>query len=166
MGNNSLKKEKPAAPEGENSAAAAVPQDDNAANAGAEGDDSKGWWPKINLFGGEKREGTPKPVKANLGEESSFYFDKEQQRWVNKKGGSETSSVAEALPPPPMSRTATPASISSPAAGGPPSLSRGPPSTGGSSPAMGGPPGLKPAGAGSAARRGARSRYVDVLNTN
>ncbi|KAG0250395.1 hypothetical protein BGZ95_007212, partial [Linnemannia exigua] len=169
MGNNSLKKDKPVVPEGETAATAAAPQDENAANAGAEGDESKGgWWPKINIFGGEKREGTPKPVRANLGEESSFYFDKEQQRWVNKKGGSETSSVAEALPPPPMSRTATPASMSSPAAGGPPALNRGgPPSTGGSSPAMGGPPGLKPAGAtGSTARRGARSRYVDVLNTN
>lgn len=41
MGNNSLKKEKPAVPEGENAAAAAAPQDDNAANAGAEGDDCK-----------------------------------------------------------------------------------------------------------------------------
>lgn len=26
----------------------------------------------------------PAPVKANLGEESSFYYDKEQKRWVNK----------------------------------------------------------------------------------
>ncbi|KAJ2981532.1 hypothetical protein NUW54_g10859 [Trametes sanguinea] len=27
---------------------------------------------------------TPGPVKANLGEESSFYYDKELKRWVNK----------------------------------------------------------------------------------
>ena len=27
---------------------------------------------------------SPAPVKANLGEESSFYYDKELKRWVNK----------------------------------------------------------------------------------
>lgn len=30
---------------------------------------------------------TPGPIKANLGEETSFYYDKELKRWVNKKVG-------------------------------------------------------------------------------
>ncbi len=28
---------------------------------------------------------TPGPVKANLGDQSSFYYDKDLKRWVNKK---------------------------------------------------------------------------------
>jgi hypothetical protein len=32
-----------------------------------------------------KRSDTPGPIKASLGEETSFYYDKEQKRWVNKK---------------------------------------------------------------------------------
>lgn len=116
-----------------------------------------GWWPKINLFGGEKREGTPKPVKANLGDESTFYFDKDQQRWINKKAGSESPVAAEPLPPPPMARTATPAGAGSPVVG-PPS-----PSGAATPPVASGQP---RAGPGSVARRGARSRYVDVLNPN
>ena len=31
-----------------------------------------------------KRESTPSPIKANLGEQTSFYYDKELKRWVNK----------------------------------------------------------------------------------
>ncbi|KAF9385817.1 hypothetical protein BGX21_000958, partial [Mortierella sp. AD011] len=170
MGNSSLKKDKPAVPaEGD---AATVAQDSDAPNPAGDGsDESKaGWsWPKIALFGGEKREPTPKPVKANLGEESSFYFDKEQQRWVNKKAGSDNAAAAAPLPPPPMSRTATPAAAGSPTVGGPPSRS-GPPSASGTPPAVGGPSpvagGPPRPGTGSSARRGARSRYVDVLNTN
>jgi len=128
-------------------------------------------WGKIAIFGGEKREPTPKPSKANLGEESSFYFDKEQQRWINGKEGADTTAAPAPLAPPPMgSRTATPA-VPSPVApaatvGPPASRAGGPPSSGG--PAGAGlPPGPpRPAGAtGTAARRGARSRYVDVLNT-
>ena len=34
------------------------------------------WWSK---------EGSSGPVKATLGEESSFVYDKELKRWVNKK---------------------------------------------------------------------------------
>ena len=31
------------------------------------------------------RSSTPGPTKANLGEETAFYYDKELKRWVNKK---------------------------------------------------------------------------------
>ena len=41
------------------------------------------------------------PIRAKLGEESSFVYDKELKKWVNKKGGSETQIAASATPPPP-----------------------------------------------------------------
>ncbi|KDR81637.1 hypothetical protein GALMADRAFT_152477 [Galerina marginata CBS 339.88] len=49
---------------------------------------------------------TPGPIKASLGEESAFYYDKEQKRWVNKKAGAEEP-VKPAAPPPPPSRAQT-----------------------------------------------------------
>ncbi|KAL9044922.1 MAG: hypothetical protein Q9214_001976 [Letrouitia sp. 1 TL-2023] len=42
----------------------------------------------------------PKAIKAKLGENSSFYFDKELKRWVNKKDGANPPTVS-ATPPPP-----------------------------------------------------------------
>lgn len=36
-----------------------------------------------------------------MGEESSFYYDKELKKWVNKKAGVETPAAAAATPPPP-----------------------------------------------------------------
>ncbi|KAI0831400.1 Sec23-binding domain of Sec16-domain-containing protein [Trametes gibbosa] len=47
------------------------------------------------------------PVKANLGEESSFYYDKELKRWVNKNASGETAKPAPPAPPP-RSQTASP----------------------------------------------------------
>lgn len=35
------------------------------------------WW--------KGSESSPGPIKASLGEESAFYYDKEQKRWVNRK---------------------------------------------------------------------------------
>ncbi|KZO95287.1 hypothetical protein CALVIDRAFT_483144 [Calocera viscosa TUFC12733] len=53
-------------------------------------------------FGGAKKEAEIPggPVKANLGEQSSFYYDKEQKRWVNKAAGSSAESPKPATPPP------------------------------------------------------------------
>ena len=62
-----------------------------------------------------------KPIRAKLGEESSFYYDEVQKKWVNKKGGTESTAPAAATPPPPRG----PASRMASAASGPPS---GPPS--------------------------------------
>ncbi|OSC99056.1 hypothetical protein PYCCODRAFT_1438667 [Trametes coccinea BRFM310] len=50
---------------------------------------------------------TPGPVKANLGEESSFYYDKELKRWVNKNSAADASKPAPP-PPPPRAQTASP----------------------------------------------------------
>lgn len=44
-----------------------------------------------------------KPIRAKLGEESSFYYDPEQKRWINKKPGAEQTPAAAATPPPPKS---------------------------------------------------------------
>lgn len=52
------------------------------------------WW---------KKEGTG-PIKANLGEETAFYYDKELKKWVNKKNGAE---IPKPSPPPPPLRAQT-----------------------------------------------------------
>lgn len=41
------------------------------------------------------------PIRAKLGEESSFVFDKETNRWVNKKKGAVQTPVSAGTPPPP-----------------------------------------------------------------
>ncbi|TPX54554.1 hypothetical protein SeMB42_g00201 [Synchytrium endobioticum] len=50
------------------------------------------------------------PVKANLGEESSFVYDPVQKRWINKKAGigTESSSSAGGIAPPPKRAVSTP----------------------------------------------------------
>lgn len=54
-----------------------------------------------------------KPIRAKLGEESSFVYDPELKRWINKKGG-DTAPTPTATPPPPRAgppRTASSASL-------------------------------------------------------
>ncbi|QIX01615.1 hypothetical protein AMS68_007132 [Peltaster fructicola] len=78
-------------------------------------------------FGGKKDpNAAPGPIKAKLGEESSFYFDKDLNKWVNKKGGAEGAAAAAPTPPPPRLPSG---------AGGPPSRAAS-----GGAPPMGGPP--------------------------
>lgn len=43
------------------------------------------------------------PIRAKLGEESSFYYDPQLKKWVNKKAGATTETAARATPPPPRS---------------------------------------------------------------
>ncbi|KAH9063420.1 Sec23-binding domain of Sec16-domain-containing protein [Lactarius vividus] len=57
------------------------------------------WWNK---------EGSGGPVKATLGEESSFVYDKELKRWVNKKAGAEATKPAAPPPPPARAQTTSP----------------------------------------------------------
>ncbi|KAI0362216.1 hypothetical protein OH77DRAFT_1507802 [Trametes cingulata] len=64
---------------------------------------SSGWLSRLWKRG----ETTPAPVKANLGEESSFYYDKELKRWVNKNSAGEAAKPAPP-PPPPRAQTASP----------------------------------------------------------
>ncbi|KAF9482773.1 hypothetical protein BDN70DRAFT_800853 [Pholiota conissans] len=57
----------------------------------------------------KRSESTPAPIKASLGEESAFYYDKEQKRWVNRKANDEAASKSAAPPPPPSrAQTASP----------------------------------------------------------
>ncbi|KAF7294895.1 Protein transport protein sec16 [Mycena indigotica] len=85
--------------------AAAEPQrpDVKPAPAAASGSWFGRWWKRPDAAT------TPGPVKANLGEEVSFYYDKEQKRWVNKKAGAEEAKPATPPPPPPSRpQTASP----------------------------------------------------------
>ncbi|KAK0450880.1 Sec23-binding domain of Sec16-domain-containing protein [Armillaria borealis] len=67
------------------------------AGSGSSGSWFGRWW---------KRGESSGPVKASLGEETSFYYDKELKRWVNKKAGADAA-AKPAPPPPPPSRPAT-----------------------------------------------------------
>lgn len=71
-----------------------------------------------------------KPIKAKLGEQSSFVYDPDLKRWINKKPGAENTPAKTATPPPPRAgptSTPPPPSFTS-ASAPPPNLSR-PPST-------------------------------------
>ena len=101
--------------------------------------DKKGWFG--GWFGGKKEQMPgPGPVRAKLGEENSFYFDKDLNKWVNKKGGADAANPAASTPPPPRG---PPSRVASAAASGPPSM--GPPSraasgSGSRPPTSSGPP--------------------------
>ncbi|KAI4200631.1 MAG: hypothetical protein LQ350_003771 [Teloschistes chrysophthalmus] len=86
-----------------------------------------GWFGGVGgwLGGGKKEDANlnqeqPKAIKAKLGEESSFYYDKELKKWVNKKGPPPAAAEAPKAPPPrgPPSRAVS-------AAGRPPAAASG-----------------------------------------
>ncbi|KAI9808559.1 MAG: hypothetical protein M1825_003708 [Sarcosagium campestre] len=87
-----------------------------------------GWFGKKSADQGQGQ-GLNKPIRAKLGEESSFYYDPELKKWVNKKGGS-TPTAASATPPPPKGPSLRTNTTSSGASGTPPSSSAPPPRTG------------------------------------
>lgn len=78
-----------------------------------------------------RREGSASPVagpiRAKLGEETSFVYDPVEKRWVNKKVGSDTPPPAS-TPPPPRAQTASPAGYSQSAAAPPKTGTPPPPS--------------------------------------
>ncbi|KAL2828194.1 Sec23-binding domain of Sec16-domain-containing protein [Aspergillus cavernicola] len=78
------------------------------------------WWFTGWMKGGKKEEMNTagKPIRAKLGEESSFYYDEELKKWINKKDPN-TSTQARATPPPPRvsappSRTVSGSSMAPP----------------------------------------------------
>ncbi|CAK7271974.1 vesicle coat component [Sporothrix epigloea] len=74
----------------------------------------------------------PKAVKANLGEKSTFYFDPELKRWVNKNASPEDrAATSTPPPPPPRSNTQSASSTPPPPAPGPNFGAPLPPSIGG-----------------------------------
>ncbi|ERS95594.1 hypothetical protein HMPREF1624_08110 [Sporothrix schenckii ATCC 58251] len=82
------------------------------------------WWGKKDAGGPAGDSGSggssggsgepPKAVRANLGEKSSFYFDPELKRWVNKNASPEDQ-AAKATPPPPPPRSNPHSAASTPA---------------------------------------------------
>ncbi|KAG6890682.1 hypothetical protein C0995_005054 [Termitomyces sp. Mi166 len=68
------------------------------------------WWRKSDA---------PGPIKASLGEESTFYYDNELKRWVNKQAGDAKTVKAATPAPPPRAQTASPA-MTGPRPPGPP----------------------------------------------
>ena len=140
------------------------------ANKGSESARWFGW------LGKGKKDDKPKPIKAKLGEENSFYYDEKLKRWINKKAPLEEQIAASAPPPPPAMKKAstTPAT---PVAGDPPTAPP-PASTMNKPPSMGAPPALRAAkkdgiddlltmgstaSARKGGRRGPRRGYVDVM---
>jgi COPII coat assembly protein SEC16 len=97
-----------------------------------------------------------KVIRAKLGEESSFYYDKELKKWVNKKDPGSMQQSVKATPPPPkgpVGRVVS-ESLGSPGAGGagpprsgltapPPSLSSSRPGSSNGPPSRDGTPGLQ-----------------------
>ncbi|KAK7731730.1 vesicle coat component [Cytospora paraplurivora] len=112
----------------------------------------KGWGLGSWFSGGsskkESAESSPnKPIRAKLGEKSSFVYDPDLKRWVNKAAGGEDNSPKIATPPPPRA-TPRPAGAGTPPPPGasgsappPRTTSNTPaPSDGGFSPTKAGPP--------------------------
>ncbi|KAJ2986624.1 hypothetical protein NUW58_g4938 [Xylaria curta] len=76
----------------------------------------KSGWGFGGWFGGGKKEAAElpnKPIKAKLGEASSFVYDPELKRWVNKKPGAENTPTKAATPPPPRAASTPPVSSAS-----------------------------------------------------
>ncbi|KAJ5674672.1 uncharacterized protein N7477_004606 [Penicillium maclennaniae] len=89
----------------------------------------KGWFG--GWFGGAKKEAEHTgggPIRAKLGEENSFYYDKELKKWVNKKDPGSAKAVRATPPPPrgsaPPSRTSS-GSMPPPPPPGPPMSASG-----------------------------------------
>jgi COPII coat assembly protein SEC16 len=91
----------------------------------------------LGARGGASGEKPKKPIRANLGDESSFYYDEKLKSWVDRKdkragaGGSDGADASGALPPPPTSAPPTPAMTIPPS--GPSNAHPGGPSGDGSS---------------------------------
>ena len=85
-----------------------------------------------------------KPVRAKLGEASSFVYDPELKRWVNKKAGAEAPEAKTSTPPPPRG---TPRAVSASPLAPPPPPASAPPMATGVGP-MGPPRSDSPLGAG------------------
>ncbi|ANB12296.1 Sec16p [Sugiyamaella lignohabitans] len=117
-------------------------------------DGKKGWF--SGWFKKGEDDGQPKAVRAKLGEESSFYYDQELKRWVNKKAPLDNAKPAAPAPPPKSSKpsaastpgipspstVATPSPVATPPIGGERAASapvRAPPGMPGPSSLSGGP---------------------------
>ncbi|KAH8117565.1 Sec23-binding domain of Sec16-domain-containing protein [Phellopilus nigrolimitatus] len=124
LGNSFSKKEK------KDSSESSVKEEPEKKNEGPKKPDikpnpssSNSW---LGRWFGRSSSTTPGPVKANLGEETTFYYDKDLKRWVNKKSGGEDPKANAPPPPPSRAQTASPSRSMSKT--GPPPHSPLPPS--------------------------------------
>ncbi|KAI1260039.1 Sec23-binding domain of Sec16-domain-containing protein [Xylariaceae sp. FL1019] len=69
-------------------------------------------WGLSGWFGAKKETNdiAPKAIKAKLGEASSFVYDPDLKRWVNKKAGADNTPAKTATPPPPRAMSTPPPS--------------------------------------------------------
>jgi hypothetical protein len=104
-------------------AAEADAQRDKEAAAAKKGGWLSGWFKKDQSAG-------PGPIKAKLGEESSFYYDTDLKKWVNKKGGATDPGKPAATPPPPRAGPPGGARSTSGSAAATPQSAMGPPGAG------------------------------------
>ncbi|KAJ3069695.1 hypothetical protein HDU99_002858, partial [Rhizoclosmatium hyalinum] len=128
---------------------------------------SSSWFSLPSIFGGGKSADSskPAPVQVKLGESMQLVFDPVQKKWVHGKTGDAVAATNTVAPPPkasatqsaPTSRLSTPTPVDpSPR---PASGMGNNPSSGADAPQFG-------AALGGAKRRGARNKYVDVMNTS
>lgn len=124
-------------------------------------------------------EDEPKAIKAKLGEENTFYYDKELKRWLNKNGP-----VSEAAAPPPPPKSSMPShGPSTPANTAPPGSTQPAGMHASSIPSVPGAPPvsslpssssrttnddidalLSVPSTGTRRKRNARNRYVDIMS--
>ncbi|CUS08761.1 unnamed protein product [Tuber aestivum] len=95
----------------------------------AQDEGKRGWF---GGWFGKKDPNQQGPIKAKLGEESSFVYDPDLKRWVNKKAGDATAAAPKPAPPPKRASTPTSQPSSTPSTPGfPPSgTSSAPPTSG------------------------------------
>ncbi|RCI07672.1 hypothetical protein L249_5753 [Ophiocordyceps polyrhachis-furcata BCC 54312] len=100
--------------------------EEDAKRAAAQQLAKKGWGFTGWFGGGKKNESNigdagaaGKPIRAKLGEASSFVYDPDLKRWINKKPGAENVEVKKATPPPPRAAP-RPAATPPPPLSGPP----------------------------------------------
>ncbi|PWW72511.1 hypothetical protein C7212DRAFT_360116 [Tuber magnatum] len=85
----------------------------------AQDEGKKGWF---GGWFGKKDHNQQGPIKAKLGEESSFVYDPDLKRWVNKKAGDTAAAAPKPAPPPKRASTPTSQPSSAPSTPGfPPS---------------------------------------------
>lgn len=93
------------------------------------GEGKKGWF---GGWFGKKDPNQQGPIKAKLGEESTFVYDPDLKRWVNKKAGDTAATAPKPAPPPKRASTPTSQPSSTPSTPGFPPLgtSSAPPTSG------------------------------------
>jgi hypothetical protein len=180
FGNRSLKKKPEGAPSHQSTPSEGTikpPKEDNASDhsrsKSSGGGSMFGSLFKVFTFGGggnNSNDASPNRVKANLGDESSFYYDEKEKRWVNKNAPASESAPAPTPPPPKSAMSSLGPSMPPMSRAAPPPFSHSTPATTGNSPSTASPPsGMStPGGPPTAGRRGGRktlkNRYVDVMN--